>query len=140
MKRGCHILLVEDSSNDAVLFRKAVSRINPDATVSHVADATAASVFLKQDGIYPDAPRPDIIVCDSILNSESGVDLLEWVRVHPRFKDLPFVVLSGSSSPELQSKLGALGATAFFQKPADAEVFREVIRQILLHLPPGSAR
>ena len=130
--------MVEDNPNDASLFRRAVGRINPDATVSHVADATAASVFLKQDGIYPDAPRPDIIVCDSILNSESGLDLLEWVRVHPRFRDLPFVVLSGSSDPALQTRLTELGASAFFQKPADTEVFREVIRQLLLHVPaPG---
>ena len=125
---------MEDSPKDAILFRRAVNRINSDAAVSHVVDATAASVFLKQDGAYPDAPRPDIIVCDSILNSESGVDLLEWVRVHPRFKDLPFVVLSGSSEPALQSRLTELGASAFFQKPADTEVFREVVRQILAHI------
>ncbi|HWN94876.1 MAG TPA: response regulator [Methylomirabilota bacterium] len=123
IKREIHILLVEDSSNDAVLFRTAVGRINPDATISHVVDATSASVFLKQDGAYPDAPRPDIIVCDSILNSESGVDLLEWVRVHPRFQDLPFVVLSGGSDPALRSRLTELGATAFFQKPADTGSF-----------------
>ena len=131
----CHILLVEDSQNDAVLFRRAVRRINPDAMVSHVVDATSASVFLKQDGAYPDAPRPDIIVCDSILNTESGLDLLEWVRVHPRFKEMPFVILSGSTEPMVQSKITELGATAFYQKPADTNAFREVVRQILLHVP-----
>src|SRR5215211_5754822 len=57
IKRDIHILLVEDNSKDATLFRRAVNRINSDATIFHVVDATAASVFLKQDGAYPDAPR-----------------------------------------------------------------------------------
>ena len=136
-KPGIKILLVEDSANDAILFKRAVRRMAPEAVVSHVVDATAASVYLKQDGMYPDAPRPDIIVCDSILNSESGLDLLRWVRTHPRFRKLPFVVLSGGTSPELQSKLAELTATAFFQKPADTTSFRETVRQILLHVPPA---
>jgi len=135
-KRHTQILLVEDNGNDAALFRRAVRRIDPEAVVCHVADASAASVYLKQDGLYPDAPRPDIIVCDSILDSESGLDLLRWVRRHPRFEDLPFVILSGSSSPHTREKLAELGATAFFHKPADTEVFRETIRQILLHVLP----
>ena len=138
-KPRIQILLVEDSANDANLFKRAVRRIEPDAVVSHVVDATAASVFLKQDGMYPDAPRPDIIVCDSILNSQSGLDLLRWVRRHPRFRNLPFVVLSGSTDPELQSKLAELDASAFFQKPADTASFRETVRQILQHVPPAEA-
>ena len=138
-KPRINILLVEDSANDATLFKRAVRRIASDAVVSHVVDATAASVYLKQDGMYPDAPRPDIIVCDSILHSESGLDLLRWIRRHPRFRDLPFVVLSGGTTPELQSKLTELEASAFFQKPADTASFRETVRQILLHVPPAEA-
>jgi CheY-like chemotaxis protein len=137
VNRRIQILLVEDNENDAVLFKRAVRRINPDAVVSHVLNATAASVFLKQDGVYPDTPRPDIVVCDSIFNSESGLDLVRWARKHPRFRKLPFVILSGTINPEVHSRLAKLDASAFFQKPADTASFRETVRQILQHVPPA---
>ena len=115
MLSKCTVLLVDDSQEDAFLFKRALDIIGLRSEVVHLPDATAASLYLKREPPYDDSihyPPPDLIVCDSVLGHESGVDLLEWVRVHPRFKELPFVILSGGKSPEQIGRAAALGVSA----------------------------
>ena len=139
MVSKCTVLLVDDSSDDAFFFKRALNVIGLLFEVIHLPDATSASLYLKGEPPYDDAaryPRPDLIVCDSVLGHESGVDLLEWVRVHPRFKELPFVILSGGTSPEQIARATALGVSAVFAKPASFFELVETIRNILKTGPP----
>src|SRR5687767_13768479 len=125
------ILLVDDTEADVLLFRSAVESIGFSGDIVTFDTVTAASVFLKQEGPYENAPRPQLIVSDSVVDHESGLDLLEWVRVHRRFRDIPFVMLTGNSNPTILQKAEQLGATCVFEKPTDYGDLAETARQIL---------
>ena len=138
MDSRCTVLLVDDSGDDAFLFERALLAVGRLFRVVHVPDTTSASLYLKGDPPYENQrehPAPDLIVCDSVLGHESGVDLLEWVRVHPRFKHIPFVILSGGSSPEQNARASALGVTALYAKPPSFDELIETVRKLLQNAP-----
>jgi CheY-like chemotaxis protein len=138
----CTILLVDDSDDDAFFFRCALKALQNGSKLIHVHDATAASLYLKREPPYGNGaefPPPDMIVADSALGTESGVDLLEWVRVHPKFQKLPFVILSGGIMPMLEKRAADLKVTAVFSKPVAFTDLLGTIRQ-LLQIGPEACR
>jgi CheY-like chemotaxis protein len=133
------VLLVDDSGDDAFLFGRALKAVGKLFELIHVPDATSASLYLKGDPPYEDHskhPPPDLIVCDSVLGHESGVDLLEWVRMHPKFKNIPFVILSGGTSPAQNARASALGVTALFPKPPSFDELIETVGKLMESGPP----
>jgi CheY-like chemotaxis protein len=128
---------VDDSEDDVLLFRRALHSSGFVGNVVTFETVTDASVFLKQEGLHENAPRPDIIVSDSVVDHESGLDLLEWVRVHPRFKEIPFVMLTGNTNPMVAQRARQLGATSVFQKPATFEELVKTTGAILENAPEG---
>ena len=136
------ILLVDDSEDDALLFRRALHSNGFTGDVISFDTVTDASVYLKQEGPHEKAVLPDLIDSDSVVDHESGLDLLEWVRVHPRFKDIPFVMLTGNANPTSVQRATQLGATSVFQKAATFEELVTTAGSILdcgkLKSPPPS--
>jgi len=57
---------------------------------------------------------PDVVISDTNLPGFDGLKALELMHnLHP---DIPFVICSGSDSPELQAKALAAGAKAWVSK------------------------
>jgi diguanylate cyclase (GGDEF)-like protein len=75
--------------------------------------------------------RPDLLLLDLAMPQVSGFDILKSVRVHPKLKHLPVIVLTSSS--DYQDKLTALdlGATDFLAKPVDPSELRLRVRNTL---------
>jgi CheY-like chemotaxis protein len=63
------------------------------------------------------------------------VQLLEWTRHEPQFSEVPFVLFSGSISPEDAKAAVENGATAFFVKPAAFEETIVQMHEIVSHMP-----
>jgi diguanylate cyclase (GGDEF)-like protein len=63
--------------------------------------------------------RPDLLLLDLIMPDVSGFDILSAVRVHPKFKHLPVIILTSSSDTESKLRALELGATDFLAKPLD---------------------
>jgi CheY-like chemotaxis protein len=132
------ILLVDDSEDDILLFRRALQSNGFAGKMVTFDTATGASLYLKQEGPHQDAERPDLIVSDSVVDHESGLDLLEWVRVHPRFKEIPFVMLTGSADPGVIQRALQLGATSVFKKPVTFDQLVGTASEILQSAKPSS--
>lgn len=60
---------------------------------------------------------PDLLVLDINLGEVSGIDLLEFLRQRPEWKDLPVVMLSTEVADTMIDKALALGADAYLTKP-----------------------
>jgi chemotaxis family two-component system response regulator Rcp1 len=125
------LLLVDDTPDDITLFRRALQTVAPGIKLVTMESATAASVYLKQDWPHENAERPDLIVSDSVIDHESGIDLLQWVKMHPRFKDIPFVLLTGDTNPVVMFRARSLGASKVVQKPTNFTDLIEDVRDIV---------
>ena len=63
----------------------------------------------------------DVIVTDFSMPGKNGLALLQTLRNTERTKDIPIVILTGSSEKELKREALQLGATDLLSKPVDRE-------------------
>ena len=61
----------------------------------------------------------DAVVTDALMPHLSGQELCRFLRDHPRLKDLPVVLLSGSDS---STRAEGAGADLYLSKPVPADV------------------
>jgi len=124
------ILLVEDNPGDARLTREALR----DAKVRnnlHVApDGVEALAFLRRQGKYVTAPKPDLILLDLNLPKKDGREVLEEVKRDDQLQHIPIVILTTSQAERDIAESYRLRANAYVTKPVDLEQFLKVVQSI----------
>jgi CheY-like chemotaxis protein len=136
------ILLVEDNPGDARLTREALkdSKLNNQLYV--VEDGVEALTFLRNEGEFANAPRPDIILLDLNLPRMSGRELLEIIKADDVLKTIPIVVLTTSDDERDIVMSYALHANCYITKPVDMNQFVTIVKNIkdfwftIVKLPP----
>ncbi|HWS86284.1 MAG TPA: response regulator [Pyrinomonadaceae bacterium] len=71
----------------------------------------------------------DAVVTDALMPHLSGQELCRFLREHPRLKDLPVVLLSGSD-PATRAEAAA-GADLYLSKPVQADVLAASLARLL---------
>jgi DNA-binding response OmpR family regulator len=60
---------------------------------------------------------PQLLILDINLPEVSGLDLLEFLRRRPEWKELPIIMLSSESAESTVDKAILLGADSYIMKP-----------------------
>jgi len=124
------ILLVEDNPGDVRLTREALREGPVPANLSVVADGEEALAFLRRQGQYAAAPRPDLILLDLNLPRMSGREVLAAVKADAKLRRVPVVVLTSSQAePDVQASYD-LGANCYVTKPVDYDRFIRAVRTV----------
>lgn len=137
------ILLVEDSPSDAELTVEALQEGKLYSHLSLVEDGVKALEFLRRQGEYEHAPRPDLILLDLNLPRKDGREVLGELKADPELKRIPVVVLTTSRADEDVLRAYSLHANCYIIKPVDFRRFLEVVKTIenfwltVVRLPPG---
>jgi CheY-like chemotaxis protein len=136
------ILLVEDNAADIRLTQEALR----DAKVLndlHVArDGLKALEFLRKQGEFVDAPRPDLVLLDLNMPKKSGKEVLAEMKSDPSLRSIPVAVLTTSTEEMDILQSYDLGANCYLTKPVDLEQFLALVRKIdefwlgMVRLPP----
>lgn len=127
---GARVLLVEDSPTDAMMIREILSQANAPHRLYVVEDGMQALEFLRREGAYRDAPRPDLILLDLQLPRKSGQEVLAEIKADESLRTIPVVVLSSSrADTDVVAAYGAF-ANSYVSKPIDYEDFAEAVRLI----------
>ncbi|MEH2034344.1 MAG: response regulator [Nostoc sp.] len=124
------ILLVEDSPEDADLTVEILGDAKVLNRIHVVEDGVEALKFLRQQGDYANAPRPDLILLDLNLPRKDGREVLAELKADPDLKLIPVVVLTTSGANEDILRTYALNANCYVTKPVSLEEFAKVIRSI----------
>lgn len=124
------ILLVEDSPADVDLTREALDDAKVRNTLHVVSDGVAALEFLRREGEYAEAPRPDLILLDLNLPKKDGREVLADVKADPSLRRIPVVVLTTSEAEQDILRSYDLHANCYVTKPVDLEQFIGVIKSI----------
>ena len=125
-----HILLVEDNEGDIVLTLEAFNDVKLKNTISVVRDGEEALQYLHQQGPDMSATPPDFILLDINLPKMDGKEVLTYIKNHDKFKSIPVVMLTTSSSEKDVAESYASFANCYITKPVDFEKFIQVIRSI----------
>jgi CheY-like chemotaxis protein len=124
------ILLIEDNPGDARLTIEAMREAKLGNRVHVVEDGVQAMAYLRRQGEYSAAPRPDLILLDLNLPLKDGREVLAEVKTDPGLKRIPVVVLTTSRADEDVRHAYDLHANCYVTKPVDLEQFMLVIKQI----------
>jgi CheY-like chemotaxis protein len=124
------ILLVEDSPSDAALTIEALKAGKIANRLNHVEDGVEAMSFLRRQGKYAKAARPDLIMLDLNLPKKDGREVLAELKNDPDLKLIPIIVLTTSRSDKDILQSYQLNANCYITKPVDFTNFVEVVKSI----------
>jgi CheY-like chemotaxis protein len=97
--RYINVLLVEDDPGDVLMTREAFDEYLHNR-LDVVTDGAEALAFLRREGRYADAVRPDLILLDLNLPRRDGREVLQEVKDDPELRAIPVIVLTTSQAEE----------------------------------------
>jgi CheY-like chemotaxis protein len=124
------LLVVEDSESDVELLREALADSDPAVELDIVRHGEDALSFLRREGEFSGAARPDLVVLDLNLPRMGGFEVLRALREDgdPQLRRLPVVVFTTSASAPDIDKAYDLHASSFVTKPTAFEHYLETVR------------
>jgi len=136
------ILLAEDNPNDIELTERAFEDGKIINNLHVVTDGVEVLQFLRREGEYANAPRPDIVLLDLEMPRKGGKEVLADMERDPELDRIPVIVLTSSAAERDIVESYEHSANAYLTKPVGYQEFQDTIRQIqsfwfdIVKLPP----
>jgi len=124
------ILLVEDNPDDAALTMDALQEGRVRNNVTVIEDGESAVAFLRREGPYASAPRPDLILLDLHLPRKSGLEVLTEIKQDPSLRRIPVVIMTGSDDEQDRLEAYNRYVNCYVTKPIDLDQFIRVVKSI----------
>lgn len=124
-----HILLVEDNTFDAKVFRRALHEANLAIPITVVGDGIDALALLRNFTWIPDPGL--VVVTDLNIPRMNGIELLRTIRADAAFSHLPVFVVTTSDAPIDREKALELGIEAYICKKGEG---RELVEPIIAYV------
>lgn len=125
-----HILLIEDNEGDILLTLEAFEETKLETRVSVVRNGQEALDFLRNQGAYSDAQKPDLILLDINIPIFSGHEVLEEIKKDEILKKIPVIMLTTSSNQKDIEKAYSNYCNSYIQKPLEMEEFMKAVLKI----------
>jgi len=142
MKTAFEVLLVDDNPADVRLTLEAFRERQSETRFNVVGDGLEAVNFLRRQGKYAQAPRPDLILLDLNMPRLDGCGVLAHIKGDEELKRIPVVMLTTSAADSDVLRCYNLHVNSYITKPADLESFLEVVERLrtfwfgVVQLPP----
>jgi PAS domain S-box-containing protein len=121
MTRPLHLLIIEDSEDDAQLMARTIQRGGFDVQYERVETESALQASLRLDGW-------DLVLCDYTLPALNALKALELVKESGR--DLPLIIVSGTIGEEMAIAALRGGASDFMLKGNLARLVPAIQREL----------
>ena len=125
-----NVLLVEDNPGDVRLTQEAFREVNPSVQLHVANDGTEAMAFLRHQGAFSGAPRPDFILLDLNLPKMDGREVLAQIKADADLKSVPTFVLTTSKDAKDIAQSYKLQANCYLVKPMQLDAFKKLMQSI----------
>jgi serine/threonine protein kinase len=115
------VLVVEGSRTLRTVIRLALS---PNYDIVEAETLTDARKLLETEKIAA-------VVCQRLLETSTGIELCRWMRGQPLTADVPFVLLSGDTSPEVEADAKAAEVDAVLAKATDPRKIERALARVM---------
>ncbi len=116
-----HVLVVDDSDDDAVLVVRQLTRAGLPVSHTRADSSTGLAAALAER-------TPDVVICDYNMPGLRAEDALEQIRAHDA--DIPFLLVSGQVGEEVATEMMRAGARDFVLKDRLARLAPAVQREL----------
>lgn len=121
-----NILLVDDSDNDALIFKRALNGTKLKI-LDHVKDGAEALAFLKKQAPFENKKSPTIVLMDIHMPFLNGIDALISIKSDPDIKHIPVIMLTTSADKDDVVRAYNNYASGFMVKPVDPQEILKII-------------
>ncbi|MCE3260353.1 MAG: two-component system response regulator, partial [Bacteroidetes bacterium] len=123
---GIDVILVEDSSDDAMLVKRAFKSHHLRNKIIHLKNGQEAIDYIFNEQMFDGSIfsiNPKVILLDLNMPKVSGIDVLKRLKSNEETRTIPVVILTSSAEdPDIKSCY-ALGANSYIVKPVEFENF-----------------
>ena len=131
MTRQMNVLLVEDDDVDAMIARRALKKIAPDAVVVHVQDGIEALELLKNDTNQCAIPHPYFILLDINMPRMNGHEFLAELRgLDTGQADTVVYMFTTSDNPSDIERAYSSRANGYILKPCNQDSLRNTLETL----------
>jgi two-component system, chemotaxis family, response regulator Rcp1 len=124
------LLLVEDNDGDARLTREALKSGRLWTHLNVVRDGAEAMAYLRREGKFSAATRPNLILLDLNLPRKDGREVLREIKSDEDLKRIPVVVVTTSTAEEDIHLAYGEHANCYIPKPETLNEFLAVVEAI----------
>jgi DNA-binding response OmpR family regulator len=117
------VLVVDDMSSVRKFTRYGLEKNHPNLEIDEAANGKEAQQILE-DKHY------DLILCDWEMPIMKGDELLEWVRKHPKLKDIPVIMITAKSEKDDVVTAIHLGVNGYIVKPFTIEALLQKMASV----------
>jgi len=122
-----NILVVDDHSLTRTMVKAILRGIGFDNIIQAENGNEAVEIVMSQP--------VDLVICDWNMPEGSGIDVLRTLRGDPRYKKLPFLMLTAEAYRENVTAAVQAGVTEYVVKPFTSDVLIEKLETILRRIP-----
>ena len=130
--RPIEVLLVEDDPTDARLTQETLKGSEYRLNINVAEDGEVAMAYLRQDGEYSSAPRPDLVLLDLKMPKKSGEEVLEEINQDPHLVQIPVMILTSTQAERIRLATYDIPPGRYFEKPLDLKLFHQALGRLNL--------
>jgi CheY-like chemotaxis protein len=112
------------------MMREMLLGANNSVQLLVASDGVEAMAFLKRQGTYLNAPRPDLILMDLNLPKMDGREALAHIKADASLRVIPVIVLTTSDAEADVVKSYQLEANCYLSKPGELNEFEGLVKSI----------
>ncbi|MBI3852671.1 MAG: response regulator [Verrucomicrobia bacterium] len=127
------ILMADDDEDDRILTRIVLQKSRVVHRFLTVEDGEELMDYLYRRGKFSDpasSPRPDLVLLDLNMPRKNGWEALCEIKLDPRFRDIPIVVLTVSKDFEDIYRSNNLGADSYLTKPITMQSLESLMNEL----------
>ena len=112
-----NILMADDDVDDQILVKDAFEQARVTNNLTFENDGVELMQYLRREGVFAEAARPDIVLLDLNMPRKGGREALGEIKADPVLNRIPVVILTTSDVEEDVLRSYHLGANSYIQKP-----------------------
>lgn len=117
------VLIVEDSKATRGFLAAAVEEVDGAVVFESSCGFEALKILPRH--------RFDLIITDINMPDINGLELVNFVKKNPNYRQTPLIIVSTESSEKDRARGLALGASAYLAKPFTPQVLTDLVRRVL---------
>lgn len=121
-----YILMMEDDAEDRYITRSFFEEKGYNIGLEFVTHPDGVIGFLDERR-KNSGQLPRIILLDKHVPAGDGVDVLQQLKEHPDYKQIPVIIVSGTAAPEDVKRSYELNVSSYIVKPMTDKLTTEKI-------------
>lgn len=127
---GLKVLIVEDNPDHAEMIKRSFNRSGQWSNIVWAKDGQEALDYLSACLIKETPLLPNLILLDIKMPRIDGLEVLRQLKIHPRLKLIPVVMLTTTDREEEVLSSYESGANGYVTKPMGAKEFFDKMEMI----------